>query len=643
MKNKYYFTIVLLLFCIFSLQAQNTSGKEFWVTFGKNADTPSTQPNLCLQIRIVSNHTPTTVTIYFTALKESVSFSMGAYEVYDYTLTANQKVAAYNMSMGVTDYSIHITSSDPVAVYTLNIFHGADATNIFPVTALGTEYYQISHPNLISLYNYSDAYAVVATQNNTIIYHDGIEEATLNAGQVYYRTDAPISDMTGAHITTNDKPVAFFALHPLAFIPFEVTTLGNDLMQQLAPVSTWGKTFFVPSSHFARDIVRIVASQNNTNIIQVVGGTLRVGAPGAQTSLLNLQAGQFVELAISETGCYIEANKPVGVCSYFTGFFETPFCDASQCWIPAMQQSIYRTQIAPVKHLVITPYYLIYPYALVCTPTHTKESTQVSVNGNSPTELTGGSWVENAGSDISFYTMPLDYDTSTYTFTNPKGMIILCYATGIFPETYYYLAGSAMRELDAAFYANDVHFQELKENPFCENEVEFRAEIENMGVDVDSIKWYINGIEYLPARDQLEWNKTFSVGEYEIKMWVRFENNDTISKTGNLILENCDVNAEFYVNNVHHEDLPNTTICTKDVVNFRAEIEGINPNPGSLKWYIDDAEEVSAQDQLQWSKELPTGTYNIKMWVLFENNQETTIESTLNVEVFWVKIKNIKY
>jgi hypothetical protein len=79
------------------------------------------------------------------------------------------------------------------------------------------------------------------------------------------------------------------------------------------------------------------------------------------------------------------------------------------------------------------------------------------------------------------------------------------------------------------------------------------------------------------------------------------------------------------------------------VVKFRAEIEGINPKPGSLKWYIDDVEEISAQDQMQWSKELPTGTYNIKMWVLFENGEFTEIESTLKVELFWVKIKNIKY
>ncbi|MDR2972441.1 MAG: hypothetical protein LBU83_11020, partial [Bacteroidales bacterium] len=61
------------------------------------------------------------------------------------------------------------------------------------------------------------------------------------------------------------------------------------------------------------------------------------------------------------------------------------------------------------------------------------------------------------------------------------------------------------------------------------------------------------------------------------------------------------------------------------------------------KWYIDGGEEITARDKLVWSKPLPNGEYDIEMWVLFENDQDTTIESTLKVEVFWVTIKNVKY
>jgi hypothetical protein len=184
----------------------------------------------------------------------------------------------------------------------------------------------------------------------------------------------------------------------------------------------------------------------------------------------------------------------------------------------------------------------------------------------------------------------------------------------------------------------------LEENPFCENEVLFRAEIEGLHPDPESLKWFIDGVEEIPAQDQLQWSKAFSsAGEYEITMWVRYETNETVSKTGILKIESCGSNAGFYANDVYYENLPNTTICTKDVVNFRAEIEGINPNPGSLKWYIDGVEEIPAQDQLEWSKALETGVYQIEMWVRFENDETTSIQSTLKVELFWVKIRNIQH
>jgi len=78
-------------------------------------------------------------------------------------------------------------------------------------------------------------------------------------------------------------------------------------------------------------------------------------------------------------------------------------------------------------------------------------------------------------------------------------------------------------------------------------------------------------------------------------------------------------------------------------VDFRAEIEGLNSEKGSLKWFIDGAEETAAQDMLEWSKEFATGNYEIKMEVVYANNTTETIISTLKVEVFWIKIKNVTH
>ncbi|MCL2041126.1 MAG: InlB B-repeat-containing protein [Bacteroidales bacterium] len=520
--KKVLYLLIALLSGISTMQAQTTEGQDFWLTFGSNGGQPSS--DLDLQIRIVSGNLPTTGTIYFTNLGTYKDFEINAQEVYTYSLNNEQRQAVYNnfyYETTVTDYSIHITSAEPVTVYALNqVIASVDATNILPVTALSTEYYQISYapPQMNPIYH--DAYAVVATQNNTGLYHNGLLETTLDAGQVYYRNASPNMDMTGSQITA-DNPVALFAVNPILSIPLTEPSYASCLMQQLAPVNTWGKNFFVPVSHCAHDIVRIVASQNNTDITQT-GGVIRTGVPDAQTTLTGLQAGEFVELdiALDDNGCHIQADKPVGVCSYLTngtyygmGYISAP----AQCWIPAIEQSVGSALIAPFipegwiqlnDHCVI-----------VVTPAATKENTKVSIGGAPPTDLSGGSWVDNIEAGMSFYIMPLTDATASYHFTNQEGLITYCYGIG-YASSYYYPAYSAMRNLTAGFYANDIHCQSLDGEVFCEPEVDFRAEIDALGVEIESLHWYIDGTEYLPAQNQETWSKTFAVGNYLITLEV---------------------------------------------------------------------------------------------------------------------------
>ena len=140
--------IIALLLSVSSIRAQNTEGQDFWLTFG---GTPNHYTyNLEFQIRIVNGAQPTSVKIDFTHLGTWVDYSMSAYEIFTYTLKPDEKEAVHNTTMGTTDYSIHITASHPVTVYTLKIHltvpnRNLDASNVLPVPALGTEYYQISY------------------------------------------------------------------------------------------------------------------------------------------------------------------------------------------------------------------------------------------------------------------------------------------------------------------------------------------------------------------------------------------------------------------------------------------------------------------------------------------------------------------
>jgi hypothetical protein len=633
----FFITVLFLIQSISSLHAQNTE-KEFWLTFGQHGFRSYTE--MGLQIRIVSGDKPTTGTIHFTNLGTSVPFNLLPQEVFTHPLTDPQKQAVYNTIEGKSNKSIHINSNEAIKAYALiQRTAAADATNILPVEVLDNNYYSISYTPYVTN-TYIDAYAVVAVKNNTQLYYDGGFVDNLNAGDIYYTTSE--TDMTGHHITANN-PIAFFAVHKGAQIP-TTSAAVDPLFQQLAPVLTWGKNFFVPVSHLTKDRVRIVAAYNTT-IISQTGGT-HIYAPGGQMgTTYTINAGQYIELEalLANSGCFIQADKPVGVCTYLTGrtYNGLSTSDPSQAWLPAIEQM--------GKSAIIAPFIpngssnINQHRAIIITPFATKDNTTVSIGGGTPVALSGGDWYNNltVTPQMSFYIMPLTNATASYNYTNTKGLIVMCYGYGT-DESYFYLAGSAMRDLEAAFYANDVHFQDLKDNPFCAGEVTFRAEIEGLHPSAGSLKWYINNVEKLSAADQLTWSETFTPGEYAIKMWVRFENNDTVSKTGALKIVSCETSAEFYVNNVPSQNLKDTTFCAKDVY-FNAEIEGLHTAPGSLKWYINGTEEVAARDHLTWSKPFESGTYTIEMQVRFENGETATITGTLKMDVFWVKIRNVRY
>jgi hypothetical protein len=101
--------------------------------------------------------------------------------------------------------------------------------------------------------------------------------------------------------------------------------------------------------------------------------------------------------------------------------------------------------------------------------------------------------------------------------------------------------------------------------------------------------------------------------------------------------------AVFYANDVYYQNLSDTAFCNKNV-HFQAEIEGaLHPDPESIKWFIGGTEWEDARDEPEWSKPFETGEYEIIMEVHFANGEIISIEGILTMEIFWIKIKNIRY
>ena len=577
MINRFLFIIVLSLLNSVSLYAQvDTKGTDFWLTFGKNWQRTYDSTNL--QIRIAGGEQNAAVNLYFTGLNNTVSFFVAAGQVYTYNLNKIERQAVYNEIMGISNKSVHITSSEPVTVYALNqSYASTDATNVLPVAALGSDYYHLSYPCAYDDADLEeDAYAAVAMQNLTQIYRNDTLTATLNRGEVYYRTSG--NDMTGTHITA-DKPIAFFALHQGPYIP--VTCNGtwcyasDNLFQQLAPVNTWGKNFFVPVSWRGRDFVRIMVSQNYTNIKQT-GATVR-NVAGGQTKLTDLKAGQWVELEVSlaNNGCYIQADKPVGVCAYLTSDnYNTPHyqSDPAEAWLPPVEQKISAALIAPFIPADSTK--LNAHYALVITPTATQNKTTVKKGNGIEQPLSGGRWYNNTAAGMSFYSMPLTDSTSAYLFTNREGgLTVMGYGTGSF-ESYYYMAASGMRSLDAVFYVNNIHYVDLAYKTVCTPPSQFRAEISgDISTTAGHLKWYIDDDEEESARDRLTWSKNYAPGTHQIKMIVRM-NDEVTTRTIEAVMTVASANDAIDVDN-------NLSICSSAVtLNVKNPVSG-----AAYNWY----------------------------------------------------------
>ena len=346
---------------------------------------------------------------------------------------------------------------------------------------------------------------VVATQDNTIVYENGKDVAHLSKGQVYFRrADNMSQDLSGRHITSNN-PIAYFTAHNY----HQIDGGGDNIFQQLTSVETWGTKFIVPVSLREVELIRIVASHNNTKVTQTGAVLPKTATPAQQTYTLN--AGEFVELQISlaNKGGYIESDKPVQVCSYMVGMNYNNGAvgngDESLVWIPPVEQSVQTALIAPFTSDRLSSH-----YALIVTPTATKEKTTIKIGAGQTMLLSsqGGTWYDNPSSGMSFYNLQLTESSASYLFDNEEGLIVYGYGFGSY-ISYYYMAASSIRQLNPSFYINDVHFQNANGQTYCNGSFKFKAELNfPLSANPGHIKWYVNGVEEPTAQDKIEWTKS---------------------------------------------------------------------------------------------------------------------------------------
>jgi gliding motility-associated-like protein len=524
---------------------------------------------LTFQIRIVTTKA-TKVTFTFTAIGVSSSVLLDAGSVYTRDLSDLEKFVVYSNTTEKSNKSLHIESDEDISVYAINLVErSTDATAVLPVVSLGVSYYHISYNPVTGA---MDGYTLIATENGTSIYENGAYKTGLNRGEVY--SHYFVSDATGRHITAN-KPVAYFTTNSCVYVPSNVIAC-DCLYEQLFPETAWGVSFMVPVSIRGKERVRVVASKNGTKITHL-GGTVVHGS-------LNLNAGQYLEIeisrdnanknAISYDGCYIEASEPVAVVSYLTGLEYNNLIysgDPAMTWIPSIQQSMTELLLAPF--VASGSSLLTEHHVLIVTPTVDKTLTEMSVGNSDYTPLSNGEWTDHV-SGYSFYSMPLTIADKSYRFRNPGGITILGYGLGP-RESYYYSSGSATRKLNAAFYINDIHHQDLNGKEFCSDNFDIKAVIRyEMHPDSGHLRWFIDGTEDIAARDLTQWKRTFTENNHTISMIVKDAKNEMDTLTVNLDVK------------IQEIDVGDTTICKGQSLELKVNNYS---NQLSYRWYADAA------------------------------------------------------
>lgn len=289
----------------------DSQGKDFWVAFSENYQTPE----LSL---FISSQTATSGNVSVPGLGFSEDFNVTPGAVTTVVIPVGAQLS--NGSTGNPENrAVHITAADEVGVYGLNRRPAStDAFLALPVDVLTSEYLVLGWPAPGVAADLNSQFAVVATQDGTDVTYVPTANTTsgVNAGVSTTKTlnkgealpvESATGDLSGTAITST-KPVAVFGGHRCANVPNNSTLACDYLVEQLPSTGTWGKSFLtVPlKTRLNGDTFRMLAEQDGTT----------VSVNGAPVATLN--KGQ-VHQQIIDGQSTVTADKPILVAQYSNG------------------------------------------------------------------------------------------------------------------------------------------------------------------------------------------------------------------------------------------------------------------------------------------------------------------------------------
>ena len=495
--------LVLLSVLAVPTWAQSTQGKEFWVSSSlvcspdKATPTPyiaiSAEKACTVQIQGgVNNAINITQQVAAGSWNEfgngttsqtdptqgMIKVPMDASAWYPTAMSNANNV--YTLAGQKNMYGLHITATEDISVYViLSSLHSMDASNILPMTALGSEYYTQDYWSKVKS-DFADAVGlttILGTEDNTTVEiipngdtYDGHQSGqlytiTLNKGQTYYMVTKKGDRLAGTHIRAKQgRKIAVYCGVPITNIPTGIAA-RDCLFEQPMPIEYWGTQFVVTRSLEKNgNLIGITATTNGTEI--KVDGYTQAYIGEGETYYIMLQsagdpngnkAGESpIDLVVTADVAFIETSCPCAVYSYDTGNsykgknvdeIVGGKGDPSSVWVSPVQQKINRITFGTCYTSKTEDHFLN-----VVTETATCQNTKLTALYGA-TQLDKTSllvWQPVPGNPTYSYARAKIGDSSTKQFSvfrleNPHGVIATVYGNGE-DESYAYSAGSAAVE-----------------------------------------------------------------------------------------------------------------------------------------------------------------------------------------------------
>lgn len=476
-----------------------------WNEFGHNSKPAQTNPNAGL------------INVHMTASEW-------------YPINTKEPATVCTLAGQKPKYGLHITADENISVYViLGGESSMDASNILPLTALGSEYYtQDYKPEAHNDKSWSTnagnmvtVTTILGTENGTTVditprgdtydnHPSGVPYSiTLNQGEIYYLISKKEQQLAGTHIIAkNGKKIAIYTGAPLTRLPNGVSA-RDALFEQPMPIEYWGTQFIVTRS-LEKDgnLIGITATQPGTwikvdgNKIATIneGDTYYIMLQNAGDPQSNKPGTSHVDQTITGDAIYIETKCPCAVYCYDTG--NGYKCkdsskeeivdgkgDPSSVWVSPIQQKIGKITFGTCYTDKTKDHFLN-----VVTETSTCQNTKLTaIYGVTQLDKTSLlTWKPVPGNPTYSYARAKIGDASTSQFSvfrleNAKGFTATIYGNGN-DESYAYSAGSAA--VEQGINVNGVTFTDgyRSDEKFCiADAVEFDAAV---GTDeIERVDW----------------------------------------------------------------------------------------------------------------------------------------------------------